>query len=276
MPELPEVETVKETLNKYIQGLSIKQIELTYEPMIKNVSVPQFKEKLQNQKIEEITRRGKYLIFHLDDYYLLSHLRMEGKYFYQEAGTEVLPHVHATFKLSNGKQLFYQDTRKFGTFHLYDKSTNLEETPSLGVLGVEPFSEAFNEAYLKTKLQNRKRPIKSLLLDQSIVCGLGNIYADEVLFLAKIHPLTPSLKLTKKARQDVIKYTKEVLDHAIKLKGTTIKTFSSGHGEIGAFQNQLQIHLRQGEPCNQCQTIIEKIKVGGRGTYYCKQCQKEE
>lgn len=273
MPELPEVETVKEALIEKIQGLIIKEVDLIYEPMVKNIQPQEFKKKVQNQKILEITRRGKYLIIHLENYYLLSHLRMEGKYLYEQSATELLPHVHAIFKLENEDQLWYQDVRKFGTFHLYDKEVDLEQTAPFKVLGFEPFDSEFNAIYLKQRLINRKKPIKSLLLDQSVVCGLGNIYVDEVLFHAKVHPLTQSSKLTEKEIEDVVKYTVEVLQRAITLKGTTIRTFSSQHGVLGSFQNELRVHQRKDEVCYECQTIIEKIKVGGRGTYFCKICQ---
>jgi len=276
MPELPEVETVKEALNEKIKGLKIKSFELYYEPMIKGISPQLFKEKIQNQTVQSLSRRGKYLIFHLDDYYLLSHLRMEGKYFYEGPDSELAPHVHAIFNFFNNDQLWYQDVRKFGTFHLYEKTVNLEEMPPFQVLGVEPFSEQFTDSYVKERLQNKRKPIKSLLLDQTMVCGLGNIYVDEVLFRAKVHPLTQSFKLTEQEIKDVVKYTVEVLDCAIKLKGTTIRTFSSQHGVSGTFQNELRVHQRKDETCYECKTVIEKIKVGGRGTYYCKLCQPQK
>ena len=274
MPELPEVETVKTILNQQVNGLIIKDIELRYEPMIKNFSPEEFKERLIGQQIETVSRRGKYLVFHFKDYYLLSHLRMEGKYFYEESDFELNSHIHAIFKLDNGRQLLYQDTRKFGTFHLYDKQEDLEQTPSFKVLGLEPFSESFTPAYVKGKIENKKKPIKSLLLDQTVVCGLGNIYVDEVLYRAKVHPLTPSQQLTDTEIENVVKYTVEVLARAIELGGTTIRTFTATHGVLGTFQNELLVHQRKGELCHECQTPIEKIKVGGRGTYYCPNCQR--
>lgn len=274
MPELPEVETVKTILNDRIKGVRIEDIELRYEPMVKNLDPEVFKQQLVGQTIENVSRRGKYLVFHLNDYYLLSHLRMEGKYFYEAMDFELNPHIHAIFKLNNGRQLLYQDTRKFGTFHLYDKQQDLEQTASFKVLGVEPFSDAFTPAYVKTKLVNKKKPIKSLLLDQTVVCGLGNIYVDEVLYRAKLHPLTPSQELSHKEIESVVKYTQEVLARAIELGGTTIRTFTATHGVLGTFQNELLVHQRKDEPCYECQTTIEKIKVGGRGTYFCPICQK--
>ena len=274
MPELPEVETVKEALNQTVKGQTIKDIELRYEPMVKNMSADEFKEKLINQTIQAVSRRGKYLVFHFDDYQLLSHLRMEGKYFYVDSDFELNPHVHAIFTLENGKRLLYQDTRKFGTYHLYDKAIDLETTAPFQVLGLEPFATEFTPSYVKEKIQNKKKPIKSLLLDQTVVCGLGNIYVDEVLYRARLHPLTSSSELTDKDIENVVKYTVEVLARAIELGGTTIRTFSSSHGVSGTFQNELLVHQRKGENCYECHTPIEKIKVGGRGTYFCPTCQK--
>lgn len=274
MPELPEVETVKEALNQTVKGQTIKEIELRYEPMVKNMSADEFKEKLINQTIQAVSRRGKYLVFHFDDYQLLSHLRMEGKYFYVDSDFELNPHVHVIFTLENGKRLLYQDTRKFGTYHLYDKAIDLETTAPFQVLGLEPFATEFTPSYVKEKIQNKKKPIKSLLLDQTVVCGLGNIYVDEVLYRARLHPLTSSSELTDKDIANVVKYTVEVLARAIEVGGTTIRTFSSSHGVSGTFQNELLVHQRKGENCYECHTPIEKIKVGGRGTYFCPTCQK--
>lgn len=274
MPELPEVETVKEALNQTVKGQTIKEIELRYEPMVKNMSAAEFKEKLINQTIQEVSRRGKYLVFHFDDYQLLSHLRMEGKYFYVDSDFELNPHVHVIFTLENGKRLLYQDTRKFGTYHLYDKAIDLETMAPFQVLGLEPFATEFTPSYVKEKIQNKKKPIKSLLLDQTVVCGLGNIYVDEVLYRARLHPLTSSSELTDKDIENVVKYTVEVLARAIELGGTTIRTFRSSHGVSGTFQNELLVHQRKGENCYECHTPIEKIKVGGRGTYFCPTCQK--
>jgi len=213
-------------------------------------------------------------VLHFDDYQLLSHLRMEGKYFYVEDHFELNPHVHVIFTLDNGSRLLYQDTRKFGTYHLYDKDTDLEMTAPFQVLGLEPFSKEFTPSYVKEKIQNKKKPIKSLLLDQTVVCGLGNIYVDEVLYRCRLHPLTPSSQLSDKEIENVVKYTQEVLARAIELGGTTIRTFSSSHGDSGTFQNELLVHQRKGEHCFECETPIEKIKVGGRGTYFCPTCQK--
>ena len=280
MPELPEVETVKEVLKKQLKGLKIIDFKLYHEAMLKTGDVETFKHKILNQTVVDIKRRGKYLIFELNDYYLLSHLRMEGKFFYVD-GTAPdenirMKHVHANFEFSNGSCLFYEDVRKFGTFHLYERDVNLEETPPFTVLGVEPFTDDFTSDYLLGKFQKKTMPIKSLLLSQSVVCGLGNIYVDEVLFMSGIHPMTQSQDVTVEQIQNIVKYTNEILQRAITLKGTTIKTFTSQHGMAGEYQNELKVHTKVGEECPQCKMTIEKIKVGGRGTYFCPTCQTEK
>lgn len=276
MPELPEVETVKETLKGQVMGQVIESVEIFAEKMIKGLSPAEFKSRLKGQSIRGFSRRGKYIIFHLDDYFLLSHLRMEGKYFYHQTEAEPGKHVHLIFRLGNGHDLWYDDVRKFGTFHLYEKQTDLEATPSFKVLGLEPFDEGFDAAYLQKKAYGRKKPIKSFLLDQATVTGLGNIYVDEVLFRASVHPLRMAGSLTEEESARIVDHTRKVLSRAIELKGTTIMTFSSSHGVSGSFQNELKVHTRKGEDCPECGTMIEKIKVGGRGTYFCQKCQREK
>jgi len=275
MPELPEVETVKEVLKEQILGNRIADVKIHYESMIKTSDAKRFRQLLIGQKVVDIGRRGKYLIFELEDYHLLSHLRMEGKFFYGEEVDIKDKHVHAEFLLSDGQRLRYEDVRKFGTFHLYEKSMDLELTPSFKVLGVEPFDKTFTIDYVQGLLANKKMPIKSMLLTQKVVTGLGNIYVDEVLFASKIHPLKKSGDLTRDDLENVVNYTREILRHAIAYKGTTIRTFASAHGSDGQFQNFLQVHTKKDEPCPCCRTVIQKIKVGGRGTYFCESCQPD-
>lgn len=273
MPELPEVETVKEALRPRVTGLVIKDVLVYVEKMVKTGTVDEFRIRLTGQKINDIKRRGKYLIFELDDYFLLSHLRMEGKYFYGVDEGARDKHIHAEFIFTDGSKLRYEDTRKFGTFHLYEKSVDLATTRSLSVLGPEPWAEEFTPDYLLAFLAKKNMPIKSLLLAQKVVTGLGNIYVDEVLFASKIHPMKKSGDLTRAEAENVVKYTQEILAKAVEFKGTTIQTFSYAHGSAGEFQNFLQVHTRKGEPCPRCSTPVLKTKVGGRGTYYCANCQ---
>ena len=275
LPELPEVETVKEVLKPKLVTLEIKDVHVYYDKMIKTSDVADFKAKMRGQKFVDINRRGKYLIFELNDYHLLSHLRMEGKFFYEEEKTAPAKHIHAEFLLCNGNWLRYEDVRKFGTFHLYEKNVPLESTPSFSVLGPEPWAEEFNVDAVLLAMKWKKTPIKSMLLSQKVVAGLGNIYVDEVLFAANIHPLTKSGDLTREEVEKVVHYTKEILSKATQHKGTTIRTFSQQHGATGEFQNFLQVHTKKDEPCPVCSTQISKIKVGGRGTYFCGSCQLE-
>ncbi len=271
MPELPEVETVKETLKHNVIGKTIQEVYVYHNNTIEYPTVEDFKKQIRNEKIMNIHRRGKWLLFELSHYYLLSHLRMEGKYFIRENDDLKLLHELVKFHFSDGTSLRYHDTRKFGKMHLIEKGKEFDRKPLNG-LGLEPWDKTLTEKYLKEKYSGKRIPIKTSLLDQSIITGIGNIYADEILFLSSIHPLKPCSNLTKKERENMIANTKKVLEHAIKLGGTTIRTFESSEGVHGLFQNELYVHEQK--VCPDCDSKILKIKVGGRGTYYCPKCQK--
>lgn len=270
MPELPEVETVKNTLKKQVLNKIIDTCFIYWDNIIACPSAEEFKKKLENQKIIDIKRRGKWLMFELDDFYLLSHLRMEGKYFIRKIEDERNKHEHVVFTFKDETELRYHDTRKFGKMYLLDKTNAFNEKP-LNELGLEPWDKDLSANYLREKFH--KKPIKTELLDQSIIVGIGNIYADEVLFLSKIHPLTLANKLTDSDYENIINATKKTLEKAIELGGTTVKSYTSSEGVHGRFQNELLVHTK--EICPKCNTKIEKIKVGGRGTYYCPNCQRE-
>ena len=198
---------------------------------------------------------------------------MEGKYFLK-TNEPLEKHEHIIFHLKSGKTLRYHDVRKFGTMHLYLNLSyeELLKTEPLGKLGVEPFSSDLTLAYLKEKFKTRKQTIKQLLLDQEIIVGIGNIYANEILFMAKIHPQKLGKLLTDEEISKIIKYTKVVLEKAISLGGTTIRSYSSS-GISGLFQNELLVHTK--EKCPVCGRDLKNIKIGGRSTYYCENCQKE-
>lgn len=272
MPELPEVETVKNTLRRLVLNKKIKCVEIFHNNIIASPNIEEFKEKIKNQTINNIDRRGKWLLFELDNYCLVSHLRMEGKYFLKDKNENRNKHDHVIFDLED-KELRYNDTRKFGKMYLIDKD-KLEFSKPLNELGLEPWDEKLNINYLKEKYKNKKIAIKTVLLDQSIITGIGNIYADEILFLSKINPLKKPVDLTDDELNDIIKYTRIILEDAIKLGGTTIKSYESEEGVHGRFQNNLLVHNHVGEECPVCKEIIIKIVVNGRGTYYCKNCQK--
>ena len=268
MPELPEVETVKNTLKRQVVGKKIISVYVLYN-MIDKPDIETFKKLVKNQTIIDIKRRGKFLMFELNDYYLLSHLRMEGKYFIDG---DVTIHDHVIFHFDDGI-LKYNDTRKFGRMYLIEKDKVYTEKP-LALLGLEPWDSNLTSDYLLSKYKNKRLPIKSILLDQSIIVGIGNIYADEILFKSRINPLKKGCDITAQECDNIIKYTKEILSSAIKLGGTTIKSYESSRGVHGKFQNNLLVHNHEGDKCPNCKSIIIKIKVNGRGTYYCKECQR--
>ena len=198
---------------------------------------------------------------------------MEGKYIFRNLNDSISKHEHVIFKLDNDKELRYADTRKFGKMHLIKKE-ELNTRKPINELGLEPFDIDLNYSYLLNKYKNKKTPIKTVILDQSIIVGIGNIYADEILFLSKINPLTKANTLKEEELNKIIKYTKEVLEKAIEAGGTTIRSYESSEGIHGKFQNELLVHGKENIECLNCKNKIVKIKVGGRGTYYCPDCQK--
>ena len=273
MPELPEVETVKESLKCRLVGRKIKNVNILWDNIIAYPSKEEFIKDINDKIIIDIKRRGKFLLFDLDDYYLLSHLRMEGKYFFKNHDDEINKHEHVIFDLDNDEELRYMDTRKFGKMYLIKKE-DIDNIGPLKDLGLEPWDDNLNSEYLINKYKNKRLPIKTVLLDQSIIVGIGNIYADEILFLSKINPLKKCNLLNKEECEKIIKYTKEVLENAIKMGGSTIRTYSSVDGVHGLFQNELLVHGKDKGTCPNCNNKIEKIRVGERGTYYCPKCQK--
>lgn len=273
MPELPEVETVVRGLREKVVGRIIRKVNIYYENIIEYPDVCSFQEKIKNQKINEVNRYGKWIIFVLDNYYLLSHLRMEGKYFLKPKGATLEKHEHVSFVLDNDMELRYMDVRKFGKMQLIEKE-NINKIGPFLEMGLEPWDKKLNTLYLKEKFLRKKLPIKSCLLDQRIIVGIGNIYADEILFLSKINPLKEANSLSLEELERIIDNTKLVLEKAIEKGGTTIRSYTSLNGIHGLFQQELYVHSKEGQKCLICGSDILKIKVGGRGTYYCPKCQK--
>ena len=267
MPELPEVQTVLDTLESRIRDKEITDIRILYEPIVE-CSKRTFRKKLIGQHFRNFRRRGKYLLFEMDDITLVSHLRMEGKYFIVDDSYPLSKHDHVIFYLDDGMQLRYNDVRKFGRMELLEKKDNYDDFKNLGP---EPFSNAFNKEYIRTYLQDKKLPIKQVLLDQSFVAGIGNIYADEILFATRLHPNTPACHLDEEDYSHLISQTRKILNKAIKAGGTTIRSYTSSLGVTGRFQLSLSVHTM--EKCKVCGSDIRKIAVGGRGTYYCEKCQ---
>lgn len=275
MPELPEVETVRRTLLELAAGKEIASVDIRWPKMIKQPEADAFRDALIGETIQSIDRRGKFLIFQLDHYALISHLRMEGKFSVNGSGEPEAPHTHVVFTFTDGTELRYRDVRKFGTMHLTAKGTE-HDLASLKVLGPEPFDERFTAEHLYEKLQKTSRQVKTALLDQIIVTGLGNIYVDEVLFRARVHPHRLGRTITKEEAALIHQYTIAVLAEAVERGGSTIRTYVNGQGQKGTFQEVLNVYGRAGEACVECGTEIMKTKTGGRGTHICLQCQPLE
>ncbi len=273
MPEKPEVLTVARSLQPLLVGKKITNVKVYWDNIIAEPDVLSFCKQLEGEVIEKVTTRGKWLVFMLTTKALLIHLRMEGKFFFRNIGDARGKHEHVVFTLDNHQEMRFCDVRKFGKMHLLKKEDVYQVLP-LSSLGYEYDDSRLSKEYLYQKLQTKKIPIKTALLDQTIIAGIGNIYDDEILFLSSIHPKRASFQVTKKECGKIIENTRSVLDKAISLGGTTIKSFTSSEGVHGLFQNELLIHGKKGEVCPKCQEKILKIVVGGRGTYYCPKCQK--
>ncbi len=271
MPEKPEVITVAKSLETKILNKKITGCNIYWDNIIAYPTVDNFKKDIIGEVINSISTRGKFIVIELSKYALLVHLRMEGKFFFREVGEEIDKHEHVELILDNKISFRYHDVRKFGKMYLIPKDEVYFVKP-LSDLGYEYYDSRLDEEYLLEKFKNKKLPIKSVLLDQGIITGIGNIYDDEILFMSHLHPLEAACNLTKKDCSNIIANTKDVLDRAVKLGGTTIKSFTSSEGVHGLFQNELLVHGK--EICPNCGSKLDKIKVNGRGTYYCSKCQK--
>lgn len=272
MPELPEVENVRRTLLQLIKGKTIELVEVRWPKIIKQPEQEQFTDALAGQTIEGIDRKGKFLIFLLNDYSLVSHLRMEGHYSLQNQKEPMDKHVHVIFRFTDGTEMRYRDVRKFGTMHLFSKGSEQEALP-LSKLGPEPFSDLFTSEYLQNKLSGTERLIKAVLLDQTIVAGLGNIYVDEVLFRAGIHPNRKANSLTAGEMQNLRREAVATLEESVKAGGSSVNTYMNSMGIEGSYQDRLLVYGRKGIPCPTCGTVVEKTKTAGRGTHFCPACQ---
>ena len=274
MPELPEVETVRRGLEKLILGKKISNIDIRYPKMIKT-DLHEFQKEMPGQVIQTMGRRGKYLLFYLYDKVLISHLRMEGKYFYYPDQVPERKHAHVLIHFEDGGSLVYEDVRKFGTLELLAPEL-LDSYFISKKLGPEPNEKDFDLGSFKLALKKSKKPIKTHLLDQTLVAGLGNIYVDEVLWRAKVHPSRTSNSLTAQEARKVHDETINVLGQAVEKGGSTIRTYTNAFGEDGTMQDFHQVYDKTGEACSRCGSIIEKIQLGGRGTHFCPKCQRRK
>lgn len=271
MPELPEVETVKTVLKPVFIGHTIKGIDI-----LRKSSVPGdqefFVSSLLNQKFIDITRIGKFLIFHLtNDKVIISHLRMEGKYYELEENEPNSKYARVVIHLDNKHKVCYDDSRCFGYLRLSNESI-YKKDKEIAKLGPEPW-DADIKIILK-QVKNKSIPIKSALLSQELITGLGNIYVDETLFAAKIHPLTPANKVSEKEWKIIIQEASRILKEAIASGGSTIKSYHPGKDIDGNFQTRLVAYGKANTPCPNCGSLFRFIKVGGRGTTFCPHCQE--
>jgi formamidopyrimidine-DNA glycosylase len=264
MPELPEVETIARTLRPALIGKTILSADLRWARTLAFPSPAAFKKRVKGQQIESITRRAKFLDLQLSDRHLIIHLRMSGDLLVVLGGYQPAKHDRLIAQLSGNTSLIFSDPRKFGRVWLVEDTTELFRD-----LGMEPLSDGFSSGWLYSALGNRQRQLKPLLLDQSFIAGLGNIYTDEALHLAKLHPLTQSNEITRKQVSGLWRAIREVLDEGIRRNGASIDWVYRG----GDFQNHFRVYGRTGEPCPVCRTPIERITVGQRGTHFCPHCQ---
>ena len=268
MPELPEVQTVINSIKKKIINKKIIDYKILYNKICYNYSSIEASEKILNQGIIGIERLGKNIILILDNCYIVFHLRMTG-YLYCTSNIVNSKYLRYQIKLSDKSYLNFEDIRKFGGFYYLKDLKKLKNK-----LGYDPFSENFTFNWLKNTLQKKKSMIKPLLLRQDLVCGLGNIYIDEILWSAKINPQ----KIAKKINKDKIKLlhsnTINILRESIEFHGTTIINFKFDNMKTGNYKNKLNVYGRENKKCNRCNEKIKKIKLSGRSTYYCKICQR--
>lgn len=271
MPEMPEVETVRRGLEEIVIGKTVSSVTVTWPRIVQaEGGLEAFESRMPGQQLLEVGRIGKFLLFYWTDVTWIAHLRMEGKYLYESQDTPVDPYTHVICHLTDGYDLRYRDVRKFGRIHMVDKADTEAAIAKLN-LGPEPDALTFD--YFKGRLKRTKRPIKAVLLDQSVVAGIGNIYADEILYAAKVHPEQAGASLYDREIQAVMKASREIIQAAIAVGGTTIRTYTNTFGENGYFANYLKAYGQTGQACERCGTEIEKMKVAQRGTHYCPHCQ---
>jgi len=286
MPELPEIEIVKKSLFKMINGVKIINIKINNKNLRYKISQT-FSKDLIGEKILNISRRSKYLIFHFKKKLLLIHLGMSGKLLLMKSKDKIIlktsfyyhlipnfKHNHVFFKFNNGLVLIYNDVRRFGFLKLY-KNTNPNKINFLNKLGIEPLTNKFDSKYFEKFVQNRKKNIKNLLMDQTFISGLGNIYVNEALFISKIKPTRICNSLEKNEIKKLILGIKRVLKLSILKGGSSIKDFQNTLGKSGKFQRFFNVYGHEGKKCSRisCAGKIKKIIITNRSTFYCHSCQ---
>lgn len=274
MPELPEVETIRRDLETSLPGRQVAKIEIFQPRVIGRPDAPAFSEISRGKTWGEVRRRGKYLLMALDGWQLVVSLRMTGQLVLAAAGEAWPPHTHVVWHLENGEILRFTDQRRFGRLYLVPAEQAAVQTP-VGRLGPEPLEEEFTLELL-ADLCRRSRPgrrLKSWLLDQEVIAGLGNIYSDEVLFAAGLHPDSRIGDLDAEALARLYRSIRQVLPEAISHRGTSIRNYVDASGAPGQHQNYLRVYGREGGACPRCGAAIRRLKIAGRSTYFCPACQ---
>ena len=274
MPELPEVETIRLKLEPHLVGRRFDCVEIGDPRLVRPFEPGAVAAELEGQRVSALERRGKYLVVRFESgRALLIHLRMTGSLRHAAKGRLADdPHRRAVVRLDDGSDLAYRDVRRFGTWQLLEPGEldyYLEDR-----LGVEPLERAFTARRLGQRLEGRRAPIKAALLDQRTVAGLGNIYVDEALWRAQLHPLRPAGTLDENELGRLTRAIKDTLKTAVKRQGATLRDYSTPDGERGSMQDRFRVYGREGRPCPRCGTPIDKIRAGGRGTWYCPGCQR--
>ncbi|MCQ3908271.1 MAG: DNA-formamidopyrimidine glycosylase [Mycoplasmoidaceae bacterium] len=276
MPEFPEVRTFINHLKKqHLLGQKITSVNFIDSKVLKNCNESSFKKFIIGEKFTDIDQIGKLIVITLsNDKYLTIHLRMEGKLFFVDS--TIKPDKFTMIEMICGKKkLIFLDFRKFGTFYIYKSKKEFLNSNELTKMGFQPFDAKLTASYLLDNFKDKTQAIKTTLLDQSIIAGIGNIYADEILFACKINPLRKAKLLSKQDCQNIISACRKIMKDAIDYSGTTVSSFAFAPSHAGSYQKYLKVHTRESEPCKICKTKIKKITVNGRGTYYCPKCQSK-
>jgi formamidopyrimidine-DNA glycosylase len=273
VPELPEVETIRRQLAPALEGRRLVHVDVRDPRWCEPAPPEAISDALDGRRIERLGRRGKYLIVSCeDDVHLVMHLRMTGNLLLLDDADEP-PHLRVVFELDSGQRLLFVDVRRFGTGDVLLGSDALAEY-FISRLGVEPLGPDFTAEALRAMARGRKQPVKAFLLSQERVAGVGNIYADEALFRARIHPLRPVGTLRRGQLEALREAVVATLEEGIDAKGATIDDYRHVDGAEGSFQDRFLVHTREGEPCPRCGAPIRKLRAAGRGTYVCPRCQR--
>jgi formamidopyrimidine-DNA glycosylase len=273
VPELPEVETVRASLDQVLTGRTFARVEITDPRLTRPFDPDAVARALTGERVDAVSRRGKYLIVRFESgRVLLVHLRMTGSFRHAPAGSPGDdPHVRAVVRLDDGSDVAYRDVRRFGTWLLTD-TAELDEYLAAR-LGREPLERGFGPAALAERLAGRRAPLKAALLDQRTVAGLGNIYVDEALWRARLHPLMPARDVTADDARALVRGIRAALRLGIARQGATLSDYAQPDGRRGRMQDEFRVYGREGGPCDRCGTPIEKTRAGGRGTWFCPTCQ---